>query len=204
MPSESILPSDIVREKQVREIIIEKAEISHNALLKIVVDEKKLMARKTFAKTVKSLLEKGLIFYRQEKNKKIYFEISTKSDERLSALERIIRKQETELPESSKAFAASTLTEKATEVKFIFGLFSANMEINNVMFAIDKMPTEKFVESSSLLRKFLKTHLTKWNEDNDSEYLIAELFKVIMKTNPFFSSMVELLQNHHQSTKKVD
>ena len=30
MPSESILPSDIVREKQVREIIIEKAEISHN------------------------------------------------------------------------------------------------------------------------------------------------------------------------------
>ena len=162
------------------------------------------MARKTFAKTVKSLLEKGLIFYRQEKNKKIYFEISTKSDERLSALERIIRKQETELPESSKAFAASTLTDKATEVKFIFGLFSANMEINNVMFAIDKMPTEKFVESSSLLRKFLKTHLTKWNEDNDSEYLIAELFKVIMKTNPFFSSMVELLQNHHQSTKKVD
>ena len=73
MPSESILPSDIEREKQVREMIIEKAEISHNALLKIVVDEKRLMARKTFAKTVKSLLEKGLIFYRQEKNKKSIF-----------------------------------------------------------------------------------------------------------------------------------
>ena len=72
MPNEAIISSDIVREKLVREEIIKYEEISHNKLLKIIVYDKKLMAKATYAKTIKSLLTKRLIGV--ERSKKFTWE----------------------------------------------------------------------------------------------------------------------------------
>ena len=184
MPNEAIIISDIARERLVREEIIKYEEISHNKLLKIIVYDKKLMAKATYAKTIKSLLTKGLIDYKTEKNKKIYYAESQKAGE-LTDLEKFIKDQEKKLPTTSTDFATKTLTEKANEVKFLFSLYETNASLNTLVFALGEMPKKEYDKASNLMNRFLKIQLSVWKNDKDAKYLIAELLMSVIKTSPF-------------------
>lgn len=63
----------IKREIQVLKIIEDNPNLNHNSVMDIAVNRQKIMAKATFEKCIKSLIEKNVLIVKQEANKKHYF-----------------------------------------------------------------------------------------------------------------------------------
>ena len=197
MLSEPKIFERIDRVKAVTEEIGRQGEISHNKLLEIIVEKKKLMAKKTFEKTIKSILDSKLADYRKEKNRKIYY-LESQISGVMSDLEKMIKEHEKNLPTSSKDFANKTLTDKATEIKMLFSIYETAMSTNTIWFSVGARPKKQYIEISNLMDRFLKTNMTIWKNDKDAKYLIAELMTSLIQTSPFYSALKKLWQEYYQ------
>ena len=192
MPKEAIIKDYLDREKAVIDEIGKYEEISQNKLLRIIVDGKKLMAKNTFEKTLKNIQLKELADFKREKNKKLWY-IQSKKLEELTEIEEFIIKQEKKLPTSSKEFSKKTLTEKSNEIKFLFSIYEANMSFNTIMFSLGKTPKKEFDQYQSLMSRFLNVNMKIWKNDKDAKHLFSELMLSLMKTSPFFSSFLQVV-----------
>ena len=63
----------IRREIQVLKVIETYPNLTHNSVLDIVVNQQKIMAKATFEKCIKNLIEKNVLIVKQDANKKHYF-----------------------------------------------------------------------------------------------------------------------------------
>ena len=192
MPKEAIIEGHLNRENIVRLEIEKHTEIIQAKLKNIIVP--KYMAKNTFEKTLKSLQLKGLADFRNEGNRKVWY-VEGVSVSKFKDLEKWIKKLEKDLPEISKEFSNKTLTEKAQEAKWLFSLYQGNMSFLNLMHLLDKTPKKEYEKSVELMNRFLKINVSVWKKDKDSELLIAELMMSIMKTNPFFSDLLQVLDD---------
>ena len=192
MPKEAIIKNYLDREKAVIDEIAKYEEISQNKLLTIIVEHKKLMAKRTFEKTLTNIQLKGQADFKREKNKKLWY-IQSKKLEELTELEEFIKKQEKKLPTSSKEFSNKTLTEKSNEIKWLFSLYEANMSFNTIMFSLGKTPKKEFDQYQSLMSRFLDINMKIWKNDKDAKHLFSELLLSLMKTSPFFADMLKVL-----------
>ena len=191
MPSEPKIPDRIDRVKSVTEEIRRQGEISHNKLLKIIVEKQGLMAKKTFEKTIKSILDRKLADFRKEKNRKIYY-LESQTSGAMSDLEKMIKEHEKNLPTSSKDFANKTLTDKATEVKFLFSIYETSLSTNTIWFSVGERPKKTYLEVSNLMDRFLKMKMAVWKNDKDFKYLMAELMASRFQTSPVFTELKKL------------
>ena len=193
MPSEPKIPERIDRVKAVTEEINRQGEISHNKLLEIIVEKKKLMAKKTFEKTIKSILDRKLADYRKEQNRKIYY-LESQTSLAMSDLEKMIKEHEKNLPTSSKDFANKTLTDKATEIKMLFSIYETAVSTNTIWFSVGERPKKTYVEVSNLMDRFLKMNMAIWKNDKDFKYLMAELMASRIQTSPVFAAIKKLTE----------
>ena len=192
MPKEAIIKDYLDREKAVIDEIGKYEEISQNKLMTIIVERKKLMAKSTFEKTLTNIQLKGQADFKREKNKKLWY-IQSKKLEELTEIEEFIIKQEKKLPTSSKEFSKKTLTEKSSEIKFLFSIYEASLSFNTIMFSLGKTPKKEFDQYQSLMSRFLNVNMKIWKNDKDAKYLFSELMLSLMKTSPFFADMLKVL-----------
>jgi len=196
MPSDAIIESHLDRERLVLAVISEHEEISQNKLMKIIVEnpdpKKRLMAKRTFEKTLKAIQIKRLADFRKDGNKKIWY-IEGLNVKKFQELEKFVKDLEKKLPTISKEFHNKSLTEKSQEVTWIFSLYAGNMSFLSLMYELENTPKREFEKSKELMSRFLKTHVSMWKSDKDSELLIAELMLTIVKTNPFFADIMSVL-----------
>ena len=192
MPKEAIIKDYLDREQAVINEIGKYEEISQNKLLRLIVEDKKLMAKNTFEKTLTNIQLKGQADFKREKNKKLWY-IQSKKLEELTELEEFIIKQEKKLPTSSKEFSKKTLTEKSNEIKFLFSIYEASLSFNTIMFSLGKTPKKEFDQYQSLMSRFLNVNMKIWKNDKDAKYLFSELMLSLMKTSPFFADMLKVL-----------
>ena len=192
MPTDPIIENYLDREKAVIDEIGKYEEISQNKLLTIIVEHKKLMAKRTFEKTLTNIQLKGQADFKREKNKKLWY-IQSKKLEELTELEEFIKKQEKKLPTSSKEFSNKTLTEKSNEIKFLFSIYEASLSFNTIMFSLGKTPKKEFDQYQSLMSRFLNVNMKIWKNDKDAKHLFSELLLSLMKTSPFFADMLKVL-----------
>ena len=197
MPSEPKIFERIDRVKAVTEEIGRQGEISHNKLLEIIVEKEGMMAKKTFEKTIKSILDRKLADYRKEKNRKIYY-LESQISGAMSDLEKMIKEHEKNLPTASKDFANKTLTDKATEIKMLFSIYETAVSTNTIWFSVGLRPKKYYVEMSTLMDRFLKTNMAIWKNDKDAKYLIAELMTSRIQTSPFYSALKKLWLEFYQ------
>ena len=192
MPKEAIIKNYLDREKAVIDEIGKYEEISQNKLMTIIVERKKLMAKSTFEKTLTNIQLKGQADFKREKNRKLWY-IQSKKLEELTELEEFIIKQEKKLPTSSKEFSKKTLTEKSNEIKFLFSIYEASLSFNTIMFSLGKTPKKEFDQYQSLMSRFLNVNMKIWKNDKDAKHLFSELILSLMKTSPFFSSFLQVV-----------
>jgi hypothetical protein len=190
MPKEAIIEGHLNREKIVKDTIVKHTEIPQAKLKKIIVPEH--MAKTTFEKTLKNIQLKGLADFRYEGIKKIWY-VEGATVSKFKDLEKWIKDLEKKLPKISKEFHNKTLTEKAQEVKWLFSLYEANMSFLNLMYLLENTPKKEYEKSLELMHRFLKINVSIWKKDKDSEQLIAELMMSIIKTSPFFSGILQVL-----------
>ena len=193
MSNEPKISSPIDRVRAVTEEIEKQGEISHNKLLEIIVEKRGLMAKKTFEKTIKSMLDGKLVDYRKEKNFKIYY-IESQSSGQMSELEKWIKENEKKPLTISKDFTNKTLIDKATEVKFLFSIYETAVSTNTVWFSVGERPKKTYVEVSNLMDRFLKMNMTIWKNDKDFKYLMAELMASRIQTSPVFAAIKKLTE----------
>ena len=192
MPKEAIIKDYLDREQAVINEIGKYEEISQNKLLRLIVEDKKLMAKNTFEKTLTNIQLKGQADFKREKNKKLWY-IQSKKLEELTEIEEFIKKQEKKLPTSSKEFSKKTLTEKSNEIKFLFSIYEASLSFNTIMFSLGKTPKKEFDQYQSLMSRFLNVNMKIWKNDKDAKHLFSELMLSLMKTSPFFSSFLQVV-----------
>jgi hypothetical protein len=192
MPTDAIIENYLDREQAVIDEIAKYEEISQNKLLRIIVERRKRMAKRTFEKTLENIRLKGLADFKREKNKKLWY-IQSKKLEELTELEEFIIKQEKKLPTSSKEFSKKTLTEKSNEIKFLFSIYEASLSFNTIMFSLGKTPKKEFDQYQSLMSRFLNVNMKIWKNDKDAKHLFSELILSLMKTSPFFSSFLQVV-----------
>jgi len=197
MPKEAIIKNYLDREKAVIDEIAKYEEISQNKLMTIIVERKKLMAKSTFEKTLTNIQLKGQADFKREKNKKLWY-IQSKKLEELTELEEFIIKQEKKLPTSSKEFSKKTLTEKSNEIKFLFSIYEASLSFNTIMFSLGKTPKKEFDQYQSLMSRFLNVNMKIWKNDKDAKHLFSELILSLMKTSPFFSSFLQVVDENRK------
>ena len=192
MPKEAIIKDYLDREQAVINEIGKYEEISQNKLLRLIVEDKKLMAKNTFEKTLTNIQLKGQADFRREKNRKLWY-IQSKKLEELTEIEEFIKKQEKKLPTSSKEFSNKTLTEKSNEIKFLFSIYEASLSFNTIMFSLGKTPKKESEQYQSLMSRFLNVNMKIWKNDKDAKHLFSELMLSLMKTSPFFSSFLQVV-----------
>ena len=197
MPKEAIIKDYLDREQAVINEIGKYEEISQNKLLRLIVEDKKLMAKNTFEKTLTNIQLKGQADFKREKNKKLWY-IQSKKLEELTELEEFIKKQEKELPTTSKEFSKKTLTEKSNEIKFLFSIYEASLSFNTIMFSLGKTPKKEFDQYQSLMSRFLNVNMKIWKNDKDAKHLFSELILSLMKTSPFFSSFLQVVDENRE------
>ena len=197
MPKEAIIKDYLDREQAVINEIGKYEEISQNKLLRLIVEDKKLMAKNTFEKTLTNIQLKGQADFKREKNKKLWY-IQSKKLEELTELEEFIKKQEKKLPTSSKEFSKKTLTEKSNEIKFLFSIYEASLSFNTIMFSLGKTPKKEFDQYQSLMSRFLNVNMKIWKNDKDAKHLFSELMLSLMKTSPFFSSFLQVVDENRE------
>ena len=197
MPTDAIIENYLDREQAVIDEIAKYEEISQNKLMTIIVERKKLMAKSTFEKTLTNIQLKGQADFKREKNKKLWY-IQSKKLEELTELEEFIIKQEKKLPTSSKEFSKKTLTEKSSEIKFLFSIYEASLSFNTIMFSLGKTPKKEFDQYQSLMSRFLDINMKIWKNDKDAKYLFSELMLSLMKTSPFFSSFLQVVDENRE------
>jgi len=190
MPKDAIIEGHLNREKIVINEITKHTEILQAKLLNIIVP--KHMAKNTFEKTLKNIQLKGSADFRNEGNKKIWY-VEGATVAKFKELETWIKDLEKKLPKISKEFSNKTLTEKSQEVKWLFSLYQGNMSFLNLMYLLEKTPKKEYEKSLELMHRFLKINVSVWKKDKDSEQLVAELMISIIKTNPFFSDILQVL-----------
>ena len=197
MPTDPIIENYLDREKAVIAEIGKYEEISQNKLLRIIVERRKRMAKRTFEKTLTNIQLKGQADFKREKNKKLWY-IQSKKLEELTELEEFIKKQEKKLPTSSKEFSNKTLTEKSNEIKFLFSIYEASLSFNTIMFSLGKTPKKEFDQYQSLMSRFLNVNMKIWKNDKDAKHLFSELILSLMKTSPFFSSFLQVVDENRE------
>ena len=197
MPTDPIIENYLDREKAIIDEIAKYEEISQNKLLRIIVERKKLMAKKTFEKTLENIRLKELADFKREKNRKLRY-IQSKKLEELTEIEEFIKKQEKKLPTSSKEFSKKTLTEKSNEIKFLFSIYEASLSFNTIMFSLGKTPKKEFDQYQSLMSRFLNVNMKIWKNDKDAKHLFSELILSLMKTSPFFSSFLQVVDENRK------
>ena len=197
MPTDPIIENYLDREKSVIDEIARYEEISQNKLLRIIVERRKRMAKRTFEKTLENIRLKGLADFKREKNKKLWY-IQSKKLEELTELEEFIKKQEKKLPTSSKEFSKKTLTEKSNEIKFLFSIYEASLSFNTIMFSLGKTPKKESEQYQSLMSRFLNVNMKIWKNDKDAKHLFSELMLSLMKTSPFFSSFLQVVDENRE------
>ena len=195
MPKEPIIEGHLNRENIVRLTIERHGEIHQAKLKKIIVP--KHMAKTTFEKTLKNIQLKGLADFRTEGNKKIWY-VEGVNVAKFKELETWIKDLEKKLPKISKEFSSKTLTEKAQEVKWLFSLYQGNISFINLTHLTEKTPKKEYEKQIELMNRFLKINVSVWKKDKDSEQLIAELMMLIMKTNPFFSDLLQVVNDNRE------
>ena len=197
MPKDAIIEGYLNREKIVIDEITKHTEIPQAKLKNIIVP--KYMAKTTFEKTLKNIQVKRLTDFRFEGNRKIWY-VEGVTVQKFKELENYIKDLEKKLPKISKEFSNKTLTEKAQEVKWLFSLYEANMSFINLMYLLENTPKNEYENSLKLMHRFLKINVSVWKKDKDSEQLIAELMMSIIKTSPFFSDILKVLD----TTRKIN
>jgi hypothetical protein len=197
MPKDAIIEGYLNREKIVRDTIAKHGEIPQAKLKNIIVP--KYMAKTTFEKTLKNIQVKRLADFRYEGNRKIWY-VEGVTVAKFKELENYIKDLEKKLPKISKEFSNKTLTEKAQEVKWLFSLYEANMSFINLMYLLENTPKKEYEKSLELMHRFLKINVSVWKKDKDSEQLVAELMMSIIKTSPFFSDILKVLD----TTRKIN
>ena len=197
MPKEAIIKDYLDREQAVIDEIAKYEEISQNKLLRIIVERRKRMAKRTFEKTLENIRLKGLADFKREKNKKLWY-IQSKKLEELTEIEEFNIKQEKKLPTSSKEFSKKTLTEKSNEIKFLFSIYEASLSFNTIMFSLGKTPKKEFDQYQSLMSRFLNVNMKIWKNDKDAKHLFSELLLSLMKTSPFFSSFLQVVDENRE------
>lgn len=195
MPNEPKISSPIDRVRAVTEEIEKQGEISHNKLLEIIVEKQKLMAKKTFEKTIRTILDSGLADYRNEKNLKIYY-IESQISGHFHDLEKMIKDHEKKLPTTSKDFANKTLTEKANEVKWLFSLYQLTVSTSTIYLSAGMKTRTDYAELTNLMDRFLKLNMSIWKNDKDAKYLLAELLVSLARESPFFSELRKLYDEY--------
>ena len=190
MPKDAIIEGHLNRETIVRNEIEKHTEIQQAKLKNIIVP--KYMAKNTFEKTLKNIQLKGLADFRNDGNKKIWY-VEGVAVAKFKELEIWIKDLEKKLPKISKEFSNKTLTEKSQEVKWLFSLYQGNMSFLNLMYFLENTPKNEYDKSLELMHRFLKINVSVWKKDKDSEQLIAELMMSIIKTSPFFSDILQVL-----------
>ena len=190
MPKVAIIEGHLNREKIVINEITKHTEIIQAKLMNIIVP--KHMAKNTFEKTLKNIQLKELADFRNEGNKKIWY-VEGVNVAKFKEVEKWIKDLEKKLPKSSKEFSNKTLTEKSQEVKWLFSLYQGNMSFLNLMYLLENTPKKEYEKSLELMHRFLKINVSVWKKDKDSEQLVAELMMSIIKTSPFFSDILKVL-----------
>ena len=190
MPKDAIIEGHLNRERIVLDEIEKHTEIQQAKLKNIIVP--KYMAKNTFEKTLKNIQLKRLADFRNDGNKKIWY-VEGVTVAKFKELEKWVKDLEKKLPKISKEFSNKTLTEKSQEVKWLFSLYQGNMSFLNLMYFLENTPKNEYNKSLELMHRFLKINVSVWKKDKDSDQLIAELMMSIIKTSPFFSDILQVL-----------
>jgi len=177
--------SDNHRISDITTEIIKIPGIHHNALRKIVVDEKKKMAKKTFDKLTKILRNNGTVGIISQNDNKIHYVISSSRNQSKinfdKQFEPYVKSIESKLPTLKKEYKLYPIQRKQSiMITRLSNIFSVLVGIT-FMKSIGNPSQEELSKHEIRLRKCIRSHMDIMIHDQDRNFVVPVVQNAILQ-----------------------
>ena len=177
-----------IEDQRISNIILEVHKIPgihHNALRKIVVDEKKKMAKKTFDKLAKKLRTNGTLTTVSQNDNKIHYVIPATTNEAPLDFEKefepYLKSMESKLSQLKKEYKLFPVYGKQTiMISILSNIFSALTGIA-FMNSIGNHSSEDLSDHEIRLRKCVRSHMDIMMHDKDRNLVVPVVQNAILQ-----------------------
>jgi len=177
-----------IEDQRISNIILEVHKmpgIHHNALRKIVVDEKKKMAKKTFDKLAKKLRTNGTLATVSQNDNKIHYVIPATTNEAPLDFEKefepYLKSMESKLSQLKKEYKLFPIQGKQTMmISTLSNIFSALTGITFIN-SIGNPSSEDLSKHEIRLRKCIRFHMDIMMHDKDRNLVVPVVQNAILQ-----------------------
>ena len=176
-----------IANQRISDIIVEVQQnpgIHHNALRKIVVDEKKRMAKKTFDKLTRILRNNKTLTIVSQNDNKIHYVVTVPTTNTIDfekEFEPYVKSMESKFPPLKKEYKLFPIYGKQTiMISILSNIFSALTGIA-FMNSIGNSSSEDLSEHEIRLRKCVRSHMDIMMHDKDRNVVVPVVQNAILQ-----------------------
>ena len=202
LPDESREP--IGRELIILDYIEKFPNSNHNSLMKQVVIKDKLMAKKTFEKTIHSLISKGIVKSFKSKNMKIYVRIDDFQENYDGTLEKatntMFRFLEHEIKRIESSYKSMTIEDKVFNIAYHFRNVLQTDSGFTILDSMKNRDETLYVDEHQKNQQFMARLLSIVKNDKD----FLTVYPVVMNSLGIFPpASYEELENQRKEMAKL-